>query len=69
MTTLNFKMGSDGFSGLYQIDGRGPWRNEYKTDSMLENGTYDVCENGKKVGVWIQGTMGHRLELAEGVCQ
>lgn len=59
---LNFKLGTDGFSGLYQIDGRGPWRNEYKTDTMLNNGEYDVFQNGKKVGVWRQETLGHYLD-------
>lgn len=62
MTILDFKMGSDGFSGLYQINGRGPWRNEYSTDSLLANGEYPVMCDGKQVGVWIQGTMGHILK-------
>lgn len=61
MTILNFKMGNDGFSGLYQINGCGPWRNEYKTDSMLSKGEYAVYENGQQVGTWIQDTFGHRL--------
>ena len=60
---LSFMMGRDGFSGLFQINGCGPWRNEYKTDSLLANGEYDVLCDGKKVGTWIQGTLGHQLKV------
>lgn len=58
---LTFKMASNGCSGLYQIGGKGPWRNEYKTDSLLPNGTFDVVQNGKVVGQWVQTTLGHEL--------
>lgn len=51
--------------GLYRIDCRGPWRNEYKTDSLLSNGVYEVVEGGKVVGLWSQTTTGHYRFTAE----
>jgi hypothetical protein len=61
MTFLTFKMAANGFSGLYQINGQGPWRNEYKTDSLLSAGEYLVMGEGKVVGKWLQSTLGHQL--------
>jgi len=65
--TIEFKMGMNGFSGLYRINNQGPWRNEYKTDSqignVLGNGEYPVICDGKQVGVWVQQTLGHQLKV------
>ena len=62
MTFLKFKLGRDGFTGLYQVNGRGPWRSEYKTDTLLANGTYDIFDGTRKVGEWVQDTLGHELK-------
>lgn len=64
-TYLKFRLNSTGFGGLFQINGRGPWRSEYKTDSLLSNGTYEVRDSAERTaGTWEQGTMGHTLKVA-----
>ena len=64
-TTLNFKVANDGFSGLYQINSKGPWRTERKTDSMLRNGSFQITEGGHVVGRWVQGTLGHFVRMTD----
>lgn len=51
MTNLQFKMGNDGFTALYQIEGRGPWRKELPTANLLPVGVHTVFDGDKAVGL------------------
>lgn len=45
---------------LFRLDGKGPWRSEYNTDTILDRGTYPVREaDGTPAGEWLQETFGH----------
>lgn len=59
ITTLQLKFAKDGESLLFRINGSGPWRNEYNTDSLVPIGTWPVIYNYENIGTWEQGTLGH----------
>lgn len=59
---LTSKTANNGAGRLYQIHGRGPWRSERNTDSLLASGKYPIIVADRVVGRWVQKTLGHRLE-------
>ncbi len=62
---MRIDMKNNATDGLFQIESKGPWRTQYKTDSMLPNGRHEVYENGQHVGYWVQSTTGHHFETIQ----
>ena len=54
--------------GKFQINCKGAWRGEYKTDCMISSGTTCpvIDTDGNTVGTWMQVDLGHHLGLIGG---
>lgn len=61
---LNIKKTSKG-QLLFQICGSGPWRNQYKTDSLMSVGEHKLHSRiaDGPVGTWVQSVLGHELRF------